>query len=458
MIKYLLTLFIFLHNLTIYSQSYQFETKITGLSAVTCFEFLSADNVIINQKTGLSKIYTLNNVFISNFWNFTDSTNSGGECGLIGVCLDPAYSSNHYIYFYYIHNNGNYRVVRLTNNNNIGSSPFIVFNAPAIVSTIHVGGNIHFGRDGKLYISIGENGTGSNSQSLTTFKGKILRINSNGTIPTNNPFYDDGNPLTGNDDRIWALGLRNSYDFTFSPINDSLYATENSAGSPDEVNYIIKGKNYGWPICQGYCNPYNPLYKQPLDTITGSGVVNYAPTGIIVYTGSVMPELYGRLIYGGYGLGPIKGIMKATLGNPPFYDTVLTHVIINPLTSITCIKQGADGYIYLSIYAPGAIYKMVYNTSGINNNNAPVNFSLSQNYPNPFNPVTKIKYEIPKSEFVTLKIYNVLGIEIVALVDEQKQTGSYETEWNASSFPSGVFFYELQAGDFIDRKKMVLLK
>ncbi|MCI0448509.1 MAG: T9SS type A sorting domain-containing protein, partial [Chlorobi bacterium] len=153
----------------------------------------------------------------------------------------------------------------------------------------------------------------------------------------------------------------------------------------------------------------------------------------------------------------IQGIMKATLGNPPYYDTVLSHTIINALRPVITIKQGPDGYIYLSVYS-GTIYKMVYNTSGINNNNAPVNFSLSQNYPNPFNPTTKIKYEIPKSEFVTLKIYNVLGSEIAELVNEYKQTGSYEVEWDASNFPSGVFFYELLAGPFKVRKKMVLVK
>jgi len=150
--------------------------------------------------------------------------------------------------------------------------------------------------------------------------------------------------------------------------------------------------------------------------------------------------------------------MKATLGNPPYYDTVLSHTIINPQTSITCIKQGSDGYIYLSVYAPGAIYKMVYNTSGINDPSLPVSYRLEQNYPNPFNPVTKIRYEIPKPSFVTMKIYNVLGIEVAELVNAQKQTGSYEVEWNASNYPSGVYFYELIAGDYKDRKKMILIK
>jgi len=85
-------------------------------------------------------------------------------------------------------------------------------------------------------------------------------------------------------------------------------------------------------------------------------------------------------------------------------------------------------------------------------------FSLSQNYPNPFNPSTKIKFAIPKSSFVNLKVYDVLGNEIATLVDEYKLAGKYEVEFNASALPSGVYFYQLKAGKYTATKKMILLK
>src|SRR4030095_7180372 len=84
--------------------------------------------------------------------------------------------------------------------------------------------------------------------------------------------------------------------------------------------------------------------------------------------------------------------------------------------------------------------------------------SLSQNYPNPFNPITNIKYEIARNSFVSLKMFNTLGIEIKTLINETKPAGSYEVKWDASEFASGVYFYELQVGDFKERKKMVLIK
>jgi hypothetical protein len=88
----------------------------------------------------------------------------------------------------------------------------------------------------------------------------------------------------------------------------------------------------------------------------------------------------------------------------------------------------------------------------------PDEYSLAQNYPNPFNPTTAIKYQISELSFVTLKVYDVLGNEIAALVNEEKTAGSYEVDFNAKSLTSGVYFYRLQAGSFVETKKMVLLR
>ncbi|MCW8806025.1 MAG: T9SS type A sorting domain-containing protein [Ignavibacteriaceae bacterium] len=99
-------------------------------------------------------------------------------------------------------------------------------------------------------------------------------------------------------------------------------------------------------------------------------------------------------------------------------------------------------------------------------NELPSGFNLSQNYPNPFNPSTAIKYTIPsviasgtkQSQFVTLKVYDLLGNEVVTLINEEKSAGSYEVNFNAAGLPSGIYFYKLQAGSFIETRKMVLLK
>jgi hypothetical protein len=88
----------------------------------------------------------------------------------------------------------------------------------------------------------------------------------------------------------------------------------------------------------------------------------------------------------------------------------------------------------------------------------PSEFSLSQNYPNPFNPSTKIKYSIPQSSNVVIKVFDILGNEIELLANEEKPAGTYELTWSAANLPSGVYFYQLKAGSFLETKKMILLK
>jgi len=97
-------------------------------------------------------------------------------------------------------------------------------------------------------------------------------------------------------------------------------------------------------------------------------------------------------------------------------------------------------------------------TVGVRNYSILANFILNQNYPNPFNPTTTIKYQIPEMSFVTLKIFDVLGRELTTLINQEKTIGSYEVEFDGSALTSGVYFYQLKAGDFISTKKMILLR
>ncbi|MGH2574796.1 MAG: PQQ-dependent sugar dehydrogenase [Ignavibacteria bacterium] len=460
----ILFLIVLFNSINCLSQPYIIETPITGLHKPVAFAFLPNNNVIITHKDSLARIYTLNNVRVSVFWTFTDSLNSGFERGVLGVCIDPNFVSNRYVYIYYNHSippnsntNQRVRVVRFTENNNVGTNPLIVFEyLTGTIQGNHVGGNIRFGPDGKLFISIGDNATSSNSQLLTNPRGKIHRINSNGSIPTDNPFYDDGNPNTGNDDRIWAYGLRNSFDFTFSPVNDSIYASENGPNDFDEVNFIRKGKNYGWPICSGYCNPYNPNYKQPM-AVWPSPLP--AVTGVLGYNSNVMPQFNGRLLVADNDAGQIH---NCVLGNAPYFDTVNSRTVAFDLEGLTTLMQGTDGFIYAlngGYTSTGKLYRIKPDNTGINSNqNSPDNFVLHQNFPNPFNPTTKITYSVAKKSFVTLRIFTPLGEELKTLVSEPKNPGTYEVYWDARDFPSGVYFYRLAAGDFTGEKKMVLIK
>jgi hypothetical protein len=119
------------------------------------------------------------------------------------------------------------------------------------------------------------------------------------------------------------------------------------------------------------------------------------------------------------------------------------------------IRSEQGGYFYsneATAYIPDII------TQVESKKELPTEFSLFQNYPNPFNPSTKFKYQIPELSFVTMKVYDVLGNEITTLVNEEKPVGSYQIEFDASGLPSGIYFYRLQAGSFVETRKMVLMK
>ena len=115
--------------------------------------------------------------------------------------------------------------------------------------------------------------------------------------------------------------------------------------------------------------------------------------------------------------------------------------------------NGADaGSIYL--------YTGFATVVGVENEKAGLaaNFALSQNYPNPFNPETVIEYSLPQSEDVSLVVYNLRGEEVADLINDNIPAGNHQVKWDASNVPSGIYFYRIQAGDFIQTRKMLLLK
>lgn len=127
--------------------------------------------------------------------------------------------------------------------------------------------------------------------------------------------------------------------------------------------------------------------------------------------------------------------------------------------SISSLSYSND-YIFFSSYG-SSVWKRYFNDLiNINkiDSRIPKSFSLSQNYPNPFNPITKISFQLPVTSFSSLKIYDILGKEIVTLVNEKLSPGTYRVDWNASEYPSGVYFYRLKTEKFTDTKRMLLIK
>ena len=256
------------------------------------------------------------------------------ERGLLGVAVDPAFADNGYVYVYYTRaDTAGHRVVRLREVDGRGVEPTILLDEPNPTgAAFHNGGNLHFGPDGYLYLSLGENHDSGLAQRLDTPLGKILRIDAaDGRAPPDNPFYDDGDPASGNDDRIWALGLRNSFDFTFHPGTGEIFATENGPQCDDEINRIERGANYGWRP-ESTCDDPHDGFTSPLwrfaDTI--------ALTGIAFHRGSLFACAWntGQLLR----FNASDGAFRELTGFES-WDGVPCQIDVTP---------GPDGALYLS--------------------------------------------------------------------------------------------------------------
>ena len=204
-------------------------------------------------------------------------------------------------------------------------------------------------------------------------------------------------------------------------------------------------------------------WKSPGGAILKStnGGSNWIPISLGILSNHYVEDVYFVDTSTGWVVGENGLIIKTTNGGTSW--DVQNSGTSNSLHSIHFIDQNIG-------WAVGDDATILHTTNGgvtfVNKkeiDEEPIDFSLEQNYPNPFNPSTKIKFKIPgqarnDNTMVTLKIFDVLGNEITTLVSEQKPAGTYEVEFNGNNLPSGIYFYQLKAGSFVETKKMVLIK
>jgi glucose/arabinose dehydrogenase/PKD repeat protein len=278
------------------------EVVVPGISAATTLAFLPDRRMLVGELT--ETIWVVQpGASQPNPTPFLqlDGSRLISEQGLLDILIDPSFAQNGHYYVHYTRatSSGNHtRVSRFTasGNTTVPGSEVALWEDPDGAGEGHLGGSLAFGNDGKLYISTGENYTPADSQRLDIPRGKILRINKDGTIPTDNPFYDGAGP---NRDEIWAYGLRNPFRMSIDPVTGKMYIGDvGSDNSTEELNIGVRGANYGWPVCEGSCGVSgmtNPSYSY------SDGGRDASITGGVVYRGSQFPsEYYGSYFFGDY--------------------------------------------------------------------------------------------------------------------------------------------------------------
>jgi glucose/arabinose dehydrogenase len=339
------------------------ETQIAGLSNPTAMAIHPDGRVFVCQQTGALRVIKNGALLATPFTTLT--VNSSGERGLLGIAFDPNYATNHFIYVYYtattpaIHN----RVSRFTAdiaNEDIAvvGSELPILDLENLGATNHNGGAIHFGPDGKLYVAVGENANSGNSQLLTNRLGKMLRINSDGSLPADNPttFPNIAGSTSGLNRAIWAVGLRNPFTFNFQPGTGRMHINDVGQSAWEEVNLGVAGANYGWGGgCEGTCavaGMTNPIYQYANDASTCAiaGGAFYNPT-----TPTFPAEYLGK-----YFIADLCGGWLKTLDplNPP--ATSAAPSFATGISSPVDIQVANDGSLYYLARGTNSVFRVQY--------------------------------------------------------------------------------------------------
>jgi len=329
------------------------STVVTGLASPTAMEIAPDGRIFVSQQSGALRVIKNGTLLPTPF--LTVSVNSSGERGLLGVVFDPNFASNRYLYVYYttasspIHNRVSRFTASTANPDVAEAGETVLLDLGNLSATNHNGGALRFGADGKLYIAAGENAVGSNSQSMNNLLGKVLRLNPDGTIPTDNPFYGSA---TGDNRSIWAIGLRNPFTFAIQPGTGRMLINDVGENTWEEIDLGVAGANYGWPTSEGPVNCTNvgftcPIYsydhRQGGCAITGG--VFYNPAN------QTFPALYaGKYFFAEYCGNWIKYIDPDA---PPATGTAPTFA--TGISSPVDLRVGSDGSLYYLARGAGAV-------------------------------------------------------------------------------------------------------
>lgn len=310
------------------------------------------------------------------FLNITKKVESGGEKGLLGLAFHPDYKNNGYFYVNYTRRGPLETVIaRFTVSKDDpgkadAGSEVVLLTYKQPFSN-HNGGKIAFGKDGYLYISAGDGGSGgdpkNNGQDRTSLLGKIMRIDVDNRTGKLNYSIPQDNPYKGNKEgfreEIYAYGLRNVWKFSFDSKTGRLWAGDVGQNSREEVSIIDKGGNYGWKMMEGMvcytgrniennenCN--KATYIKPVHEYMHADGLGQSVTGGYVYRGKKMPELVGQYIYGDYTSGKIWALKQNADG------TVSNELLGDMDGQISSFGEDKDKELYICSYGDGRIFQL----------------------------------------------------------------------------------------------------
>lgn len=350
--------------------AFEVVTVAQGLEAPWGMTFLPSGKMLVTEKPGRLRVVSPDGTLSAPVTGLPALT-ARGQGGLLDVALDPAYASNQLIYvsFSELQEDG-------TNNTAVARGKFvdgdaprlddmrvIYKQAPSMRSNGHFGSRLVFGRDGTLFVTQGDRQVEAGRQlvqKMDTLIGKIVRINTDGSIPKDNPFVGQ----EGVRPEIWSLGHRNVQAATLNPATGELWEVEHGTRGGDELNIVRKGKNYGWPVIAYGIEYQGKPITGGITAQDGMEQPAYywdpviAPSGMMFYTGDLFPAWKGSLFVG--GLASTNLVRLDVKGDRIIGEERLLKDMQPKAERIRYVAQGPEGALYLLTDSPqGRVLKLI---------------------------------------------------------------------------------------------------
>ncbi len=335
--------------------TFEVETVVPGLDVPWSMTFLPDNSMLITLKKGeLIHFKDGKKIKITNLPKIQQK----GQGGLLDIELDPAYSENGWIYLSFssdVESNSkgvNTTIIRAQLTGSKLTSKEVLYKAtPNSNRGKHFGSRLEFDLEGRLYFSVGDRGNrDENPQDISKDCGKIYRINSDGSIPENNPFVNVKDAKKA----IYSFGHRNPQGMTIHPETGKIWTHEHGPQGGDEINIIESGKNYGWPTVTYGIN-YNgskitnetsrPNMNEPFHI----WVPSIAPCGMDFVTSDKYPEWKGNLLLGSL---KFRYLNRCVIEND---EIVKEEKLLEGLGRVRCVREAPDGYIYVAIEKKGIV-------------------------------------------------------------------------------------------------------
>ncbi len=462
--KFSLFLIIITFPLLNYGQVIDLELFASGFNNPISIKNAGDDRLFVIEQAGIIKIINSDgSVNATPFLDINDRViNTGNERGLLGLAFHPNYNSNGFVFVNYINNSGNTVISRFVASPPDGNTAdpntediFLTFSQPY---SNHNGGDLAFGNDGYLYIAAGDGGSGGDpenrSQNLTTFLGKMLRIDINSSqggnnyaIPADNPFVGNSNAL----DEIWAYGLRNPWKFSFDQTTGDLWIADVGQSNREEINRVTAttgGENYGWRCYEGDI-PFQTAGCPNMSTLTfpvaiypyGGNPFKCSITGGYIYRGSSYPAFQGVYFFADYCSNQI-GTLTENNGN---WDISFT----NPFSGNgwTAFGESDNGELYIAGRNSGNIFHIIDSSLSVDE----FNTSTLKLYPNPAD--SNLTVSVQNDEIIEITIHDLQGKQIKLL----KELSSNNIHISTNDIASGMYLIKIKTANmnFFTKKLIV---